>query len=112
MRRSGAAFLRNERSECLEGRGTAQWDEEKDRLDEPASALDPIAAGRIENPVDELKQDYTVVIATLSMHQAAGISEFAAFQYLGELIEFSKTDILFTHPDQNKTQDYITGRFG
>ena len=123
-------------------RGAALWDEVKDRLgesalglsggqmqrlciaraiavnpeiilmDEPASALDPIATGRIEDLVEELKQDYTVVIVTHNMQQAARISEFTAFLYLGELIEFNKTDILFTHPDQKKTQDYITGRFG
>ncbi len=81
-------------------------------MDEPASALDPIATGRIEDLIDELKQDYTVVIVTHNMQQAARISEFTAFLYLGELIEFSKTDILFTHPHEQQTQDYITGRFG
>lgn len=81
-------------------------------MDEPASALDPIATGRIEDLIDELKQDYTVVIVTHNMQQAARISEYTAFLYLGELIEFSKTDILFTHPLEQRTQDYITGRFG
>ena len=81
-------------------------------MDEPASALDPIATGRIEDLINELKQDYTVIIVTHNMQQAARISEYTAFLYLGELIEFSKTDILFTHPREQRTQDYITGRFG
>lgn len=81
-------------------------------MDEPASALDPIATGRIEDLINELKQDYTVVIVTHNIQQAARISEYTAFLYLGELIEFNKTDILFTHPHQQRTQDYITGRFG
>jgi phosphate transport system ATP-binding protein len=123
-------------------RGAALWDEVKDRLnhsalgmsggqmqrlciaraiavnpeiilmDEPASALDPIATGRIEDLIEELKEAYTVVIVTHNMQQAARVSEYTAFLFLGELIEFNKTDILFTHPSEQKTQDYITGRFG
>lgn len=81
-------------------------------MDEPASALDPIATSRIEDLIEELKRDYTVVIVTHNMQQAARISEFTAFLYLGDLIEFNKTNILFTHPEEKKTQDYITGRFG
>lgn len=81
-------------------------------MDEPASALDPIATGRIETLIEQLKVNYTVIIVTHNMQQAARISEYTAFLYLGELIEFSKTDILFTHPVRRKTQDYITGRFG
>lgn len=81
-------------------------------MDEPASALDPIATGRIEDLINELQQNYTVVIVTHNMQQAARISEYTAFLYLGELIEFNKTDILFTHPGEQRTQDYITGRFG
>ena len=122
--------------------GAAPWDEVKDRLhesalgmsgaqmqrlciaraiavnpeiilmDEPASALDPIATGPIEDLIDGLRPSCTVVIVTHNMQQAARVSEFTAFLYLGELIECNKTDILFTHPAVKRTQDYITGRFG
>jgi phosphate transport system ATP-binding protein len=81
-------------------------------MDEPCSALDPIATARIEDLIDELKRQYTVVIVTHNMQQAARISEYTAFLYLGELIEFNKTDIIFTQPERKQTQDYITGRFG
>lgn len=123
-------------------RAAALWDEVKDRLgqsalalsggqmqrlciaraiavnpevilmDEPASALDPTATARIEDLIETLKQDYTVIVVTHNMQQAARISEFTAFLYLGNLIEFNKTNILFTHPKEKRTQDYITGRFG
>jgi phosphate transport system ATP-binding protein len=123
-------------------RGAALWDEVKDRLhdsalslsggqmqrlciaraiavspevilmDEPCSALDPIATGRIEDLIDELKEDYTVVIVTHNMQQASRVSDYTAFMYLGELIEFDETEKLFTAPDKQQTQDYITGRFG
>lgn len=81
-------------------------------LDEPCSALDPISTGRIEELITELKQDYTVVIVTHNMQQAARCSDHTAFMYLGELIEFSKTDTLFTTPAKKQTEDYITGRYG
>ncbi len=81
-------------------------------LDEPCSALDPISTAKIENLIEELKGDYTVVIVTHSMQQAARISDYTAFMYLGELIEFDKTDTIFTHPKEKATEDYITGRFG
>ena len=81
-------------------------------LDEPCSALDPISTGRIEELITELKQDYTVVIVTHNMQQAARCSDHTAFMYLGELIEFSDTDTLFTKPAQKQTEDYITGRYG
>lgn len=81
-------------------------------LDEPCSALDPISTGRIEELITELKQDYTVVIVTHNMQQAARCSDHTAFMYLGELIEFSDTDTLFTKPHQKQTEDYITGRYG
>ena len=81
-------------------------------LDEPCSALDPISTGRIEELITELKQDYTVVIVTHNMQQAARCSDHTAFMYLGELIEFSDTDRLFTKPAQKQTEDYITGRYG
>jgi phosphate transport system ATP-binding protein len=123
-------------------RGAALWDEAKDRLhesalqlsggqmqrlciaraiavnpeiilmDEPCSALDPIASGRIEDLMDELKQNYTVIIVTHNMQQAARVSAYTAFMYLGELIEFDETDKMFTGPEKKQTQDYITGRFG
>ena len=123
-------------------RGAALWDEVKDRLhdsalslsggqmqrlciaraiavspeiilmDEPCSALDPIATGRIEDLIHELKEDYTVVIVTHNMQQASRVSDYTAFMYLGELIEFGETEKIFTAPDKKQTQDYITGRFG
>ena len=81
-------------------------------LDEPCSALDPISTGRIEELITELKEDYTVVIVTHNMQQAARCSDHTAFMYLGELIEFSNTDDLFTKPAKKQTEDYITGRYG
>lgn len=81
-------------------------------LDEPCSALDPISTAKIENLIEELKGDYTVVIVTHSMQQAARISDYTAYMYLGEVIEFDKTDIIFTQPKEKATEDYITGRFG
>ncbi len=123
-------------------RGAALWDEVKDRLednalgmsggqqqrlviaraiavkpevlllDEPASALDPISTLKIEELINELKDDYTIVIVTHNMQQAARVSDYTAFMYLGELIEFGDTDTLFTNPDKKQTEDYITGRYG
>ncbi len=123
-------------------KGAALWDEVKDRLqdnalglsggqqqrlviarsiaiqpevillDEPASALDPISTLKIEELIIQLKQDYTVVIVTHNMQQAARVSDYTAFLYLGELIEFGATDKLFTNPVEKKTEDYITGRYG
>ncbi|MBW8075972.1 MULTISPECIES: phosphate ABC transporter ATP-binding protein PstB [Metallibacterium] len=81
-------------------------------LDEPTSALDPIATGRIEQLVEELKRDFTIVIVTHNMQQAARVSDQTAFMYLGELIEFGDTEKIFTKPDKKQTEDYITGRFG
>ena len=123
-------------------RGSALWDEVKDRLhqpafnlsggqqqrlciaralapdpelllfDEPTSALDPIATARIEELVNELKKEVTILIVTHNMQQAARISDFTAFLYMGELIEYGETGVLFTNPKQKKTEEYITGRFG
>ncbi|MDD3517783.1 MAG: phosphate ABC transporter ATP-binding protein PstB [Chromatiales bacterium] len=123
-------------------RGAALWDEVKDRLDqnafglsggqqqrlviaraiaiepevilldEPASALDPISTAKIEELIDELKQNYTIVIVTHNMQQAARISDFTAYMYLGELIEFDETLTIFTNPREKATEDYITGRYG
>jgi phosphate transport system ATP-binding protein len=81
-------------------------------FDEPCSALDPISTAKIEELIDELKQDYTIVIVTHNMQQAARVSDFTAFMYLGELIEFGATETLFTTPSDSRTQAYITGRFG
>jgi phosphate transport system ATP-binding protein len=81
-------------------------------FDEPCSALDPISTAKIEELIDELKQDYTIVIVTHNMQQAARVSDFTAFMYLGELIEFGTTSHIFTAPSDKRTQDYITGRFG
>jgi len=81
-------------------------------LDEPTSALDPIATGRIEQLIEELKHDYTIVIVTHNMQQAARVSDRTAFMYLGELVEFDETEKIFTKPAKQQTEDYISGRFG
>ena len=81
-------------------------------LDEPTSALDPISTAKVETLVHELKSDYTVAIVTHNMQQAARVSDFTAYMYLGEMIEFGKTDEIFIKPKQKQTEDYITGRFG
>jgi phosphate transport system ATP-binding protein len=123
-------------------KGAALWDEVKDRLhdnalglsggqqqrlviaraiaiepevlllDEPASALDPISTLKIEELINELKTEYTIVIVTHNMQQAARVSDYTAFMYLGELIEFGDTSSLFTNPAKKQTEDYITGRYG
>lgn len=81
-------------------------------LDEPASALDPISTARIEELIHELKTDYTITIVTHSMQQAARVSDYTAYMYLGEMMEFGKTDVIFTNPTKKETEDYITGKFG
>jgi phosphate transport system ATP-binding protein len=123
-------------------RGAALWDEVKDRLgdnafgmsggqqqrlviaraiaiepevillDEPASALDPISTLKIEELIHELKQQYTILIVTHNMQQAARVSDYTAFMYLGDLVEFDDTTKIFTEPDKKQTEDYITGRYG
>ena len=123
-------------------RGAALWEEVKDRLresalqlsggqmqrlciaraiavnpdvilmDEPCSALDPIATGRVEDLIHELKENYTVLIVTHNMQQASRVSDYTAFLYLGQLIEFGETSNIFRSPVKKQTQDYITGRFG
>jgi phosphate transport system ATP-binding protein len=81
-------------------------------LDEPCSALDPISTASIEELITELKEDYTVVIVTHNMQQAARVSDYTAYMYLGELIEFGVTDQIFLKPKKQETENYITGRFG
>ncbi len=81
-------------------------------LDEPASALDPISTLKIEELINELKDDYTIVIVTHNMQQAARVSDYTAFMYLGKLIEFDDTNVIFTKPNRKETEDYITGRYG
>ena len=81
-------------------------------LDEPASALDPISTLKIEELIHQLKDDYTIAIVTHNMQQAARVSDYTAFLYLGELVEFGTTDKIFRNPDEKQTEDYITGRYG
>ncbi len=123
-------------------RGAAIWDEVKDKLnasglslsggqqqrlciartvaiqpevilfDEPCSALDPISTAKVEELIDELRREYTIAIVTHNMQQAVRVSQYTAFMYLGEMVEFDDTDKIFTAPKERRTQDYITGRFG
>jgi phosphate transport system ATP-binding protein len=81
-------------------------------LDEPCSALDPIATARIEELIAELKERYTLVLVTHNMQQAARVSDYTAFFYMGDLVEFNRTDIIFTNPKESRTEDYVTGKFG
>jgi phosphate transport system ATP-binding protein len=81
-------------------------------LDEPASALDPISTLKIEELIHQLKDDYTIAIVTHNMQQAARVSDYTAFLYLGEMVEFGTTDKIFRNPDEKQTEDYITGRYG
>ena len=81
-------------------------------FDEPTSALDPISTGRIEELIEQLRDEFTIAIVTHNMQQAARISQFTAFMYLGELVEFGQTNRIFMNPEKRQTQDYITGRFG
>jgi phosphate transport system ATP-binding protein len=81
-------------------------------MDEPASALDPISTTKIEELIFKLKEDYTIIIVTHNMQQAARVSDYTAFFYIGELVEFGKTKKIFTNPDKKHTEEYITGRFG
>ena len=81
-------------------------------MDEPTSALDPISTNKIEELAIELKKDYTIVIVTHNMQQAARVSDYTAFFLLGEMVEFDKTSVIFQNPKDKRTEDYITGRFG
>jgi phosphate transport system ATP-binding protein len=81
-------------------------------LDEPCSALDPISTAKIEELIDELADDYTIAMVTHNMQQASRASDYTAFMYLGELVEYGETEKMFTTPENKRTEDYITGRFG
>ena len=81
-------------------------------LDEPASALDPISTLKIEELIHQLKDDYTIAIVTHNMQQAARVSDYTAFLYLGEMVEYGGTDDIFRNPREKRTEDYITGRYG
>lgn len=111
LHKSGTALSGGQQQRLCIARGIAVKPEVL-LLDEPTSALDPISTLKIENLVNELKSDFTIVIVTHNMQQAARISDYTAFMYLGKLIEFDHTDLIFTKPDKRETEDYITGRFG
>ena len=81
-------------------------------MDEPTSALDPISSGKIEDLIHELKKEFTIVIVTHNMQQAARVSDNTAFLYMGNLVEYGDTQKIFTNPEKDRTQNYITGRFG
>ena len=81
-------------------------------LDEPTSALDPISSAKLEGLVEQMKTKYTIIIVTHNMQQAARVSDYTAYMYLGKLVEFGDTTEIFTNPKQKETEDYITGRFG
>ncbi len=111
LKKSGLALSGGQQQRLCIARALAV-DPEILLMDEPASALDPIATSKIEELIYELKENYTIVIVTHNMQQAARVSDFTAFFYLGELIEFDETKRLFTSPAKKQTEDYITGRFG
>ena len=81
-------------------------------LDEPASSLDPISTARIEETIDDLRHDFTIAIVTHNLQQAGRVSQYVAFMYVGEVVEFGRTEQIFTNPQQQRTQNYVTGRFG
>ena len=111
LRESGLSLSGGQQQRLCVARGIAVKPEVL-LLDEPASALDPISTARLEETIAELKRDYTIAIVTHNMQQAARISDYTAYMYLGELIEFGKTDEIFIKPKRKETEDYITGRFG
>lgn len=111
LKQSGAALSGGQQQRLCIARAIAVKPEVL-LLDEPTSALDPISTTKIEELVHELKSDFTIAIVTHNMQQAARVSDFTAFMYLGKLIEFDHTDIIFTNPGRKETEDYITGRFG
>ncbi|WP_313072605.1 phosphate ABC transporter ATP-binding protein PstB [Melaminivora sp.] len=111
LRQSGASLSGGQQQRLCIARGIAVLPEVL-LLDEPCSALDPISTAKIEELIAELKQDYTVVIVTHNMQQAARCSDWTAYMYLGELVEFGATEQMFIKPARRETEDYITGRFG
>ena len=111
LHQSGSALSGGQQQRLCIARGIAIKPEVL-LLDEPCSALDPISTGKIEELIHELKSDYTVVIVTHNMQQAARCSDFTAFFYLGDLIEFDRTERIFTNPKESRTEDYVTGKFG
>jgi phosphate transport system ATP-binding protein len=111
LRQSGLSLSGGQQQRLCIARGVAVKPEVL-LLDEPTSALDPISTAKIEELVSELKNDYTIAIVTHNMQQAARVSDFTAYMYLGELIEFDATDTIFIKPKRKETEDYITGRFG
>lgn len=111
LNQSGAALSGGQQQRLCIARGIAVKPEVL-LLDEPTSALDPISTTKIEELVHELKSDFTIAIVTHNMQQAARVSDYTAFMYLGKLVEFDHTDIIFTNPGRKETEDYITGRFG
>ena len=111
LRQSGLGLSGGQQQRLCIARGIAVKPEVL-LLDEPSSALDPISTARIEELIHELKADYTIAIVTHNMQQAARVSDYTAYMYLGELIEFGATQQIFTRPAKKQTEDYITGRFG
>lgn len=111
LRKSGTALSGGQQQRLCIARGIAVKPDVL-LLDEPASALDPISTLKIEELINELKSDYTIVIVTHNMQQAARISDYTAFLYLGKLIEYDDTNVIFTTPRHKETEDYITGRYG
>jgi len=111
LRKSGLALSGGQQQRLCIARALAV-DPEILLMDEPASALDPIATAKIEELIYELKSNYTIVIVTHNMQQAARVSDYTAFFYLGELVEYDETNVIFTSPKEKRTEDYVTGRFG
>jgi len=111
LKQSGGALSGGQQQRLCIARGIAVKPEVL-LLDEPTSALDPISTTKIEELVHELKSDFTIAIVTHNMQQAARVSDYTAFMYLGKLVEYDHTDIIFTNPGRKETEDYITGRFG
>ncbi len=111
LHQSGASLSGGQQQRLCIARGVAVKPEVL-LLDEPCSALDPISTAKIEELIEELKSDYTVVIVTHNMQQAARCSDYTAYMYLGDLVEFGETDQIFLKPQEQATEDYITGRFG
>ncbi len=111
LRQSGMGLSGGQQQRMCIARTVAQ-SPELILFDEPTSALDPISTGKIEELIEELRREFTIVIVTHNMQQAARISQFTAFMYLGELIEFGPTTKIFMNPDKKQTLDYVTGRFG